>query len=112
MVQFGKHLKSITEANPKFASYYLDYKSLKNALKVICDASAQDCDGNPGDSSMLRENEDTELADAEECFVLALEGEFAKIESFFRRILAEKLSEFRALCRRAGGMCSVSVSVS
>ena len=99
MVQFGKRIKQIAEASPKYASYYLDYKSLKNALKAIDDASA-DHHVNPGDPPPSEDGA-LELADAEERFVLALEGEFAKIESFFRRIVAEMTSSFKSLCKRA-----------
>lgn len=45
-----------------------------------------------------------ELADAEEIFVLALEGEFAKVEAFFRRIVAEMTAIFKSLSKRAGAL--------
>jgi SPX domain protein involved in polyphosphate accumulation len=111
MVQFGKRLKQISEANDKFTSYYLDYKSLKNALNVITDASASVAtlanDGNPTNDDTAAgeaEHDPQELADAEERFVLALEGEFAKVESFFRRTVAEMASEFKSLCKRAAAL--------
>lgn len=108
MVQFGKRIQQISEANDKFTSYYLDYKSLKNALKVISEASANAAgDGNPtSDETGAEEAEHDrqELADAEERFVLALEGEFAKVESFFRRTVAEMASQFKSLCKRAAAL--------
>ena len=100
MRQFGKRLAQIVAVNPKLSSYYLDYKSLKQALKDIVAATAGGSeDGNPGDRGVppaCVEDEEAELADAEEHFVLALEGEFAKVESFFRRVLAEEQVAFRA----------------
>ena len=107
MVQFGKRLAQIAEGN-KHASYYLDYKSLKKALKAIAEASAPSdpSDENPPDSGSREPDEvdAAEIADAEERFVLALEGEFAKVESFFRRIVAEMASKFKTLSKQAAAL--------
>jgi len=84
MVAFGQRLKTIAESNPRFTSYYLDYKSLKNALNLISDATEDahtenlpDC--NPACLTALESEGSAELADAEERFMLAIEGEFAKV---------------------------------
>ena len=112
--QFGKRLAQIVAVNPKLSSYYLDYKSLKQALKDIVAATAGGSeDGNPGDRGVppaCVEDEEAELADAEEHFVLALEGEFAKVESFFRRVLAEEQVSFRGLCKRASALACVDTA--
>lgn len=112
MVQFGKRIKQIAEGNPKFSSYYLDYKSLKKALKVIHDTTDECRDVNPGEMDVDDDEGDAEVRDAEERFVLALEGEFAKVESFFRRIVAEMSSEFKVVCRKATALPRIQVAAS
>ena len=103
MVQFGKRIVAIAAGNPKLTSYYLDYRALKKALKSIEEACDDGHGVNPG------EVDEDEMEDAEERFVLALEGEFAKVESFFRRSVAEMSSDFKTLCRKASTLLPVQL---
>jgi hypothetical protein len=100
-MKFGKRILAIAAANPEYQSYYLDYKSLKKLLKNVSEVCKDDGPQQlpvhwPADIA----EDDAEKLDAEEAFMLALEGEFAKVESLFRRSSAEHRAVFRTLCKR------------
>jgi hypothetical protein len=105
-MKFGKRILQIAAAHQDFQGYYLDYKSLKKLLKLIRNLAR---DGNPQDCSAetlqcWAGGESSDVADAEERFMLSLEGEFAKVESFFRSKVAEFMAAFKCLCKRFAGV--------
>mmetsp|Transcript_17357 Transcript_17357/g.42097 ORF Transcript_17357/g.42097 Transcript_17357/m.42097 type:complete len:546 (+) Transcript_17357:73-1710(+) len=90
-MKFGKRIQGIAQENKRLGAYFVDYKMLKKFLKRI----PQEKENNEDEGS-----DEEEGNDAQERFMLALESEVAKVESFFRSALAEKLSDFRSLCKR------------
>ena len=102
-MKFGKRLIAIAAKNERFAPYFLDYKCLKKLVKRVGDHGR---DGNPPVEA--EEMDENEKLDAEEVFMLALEGEFAKVESFFRRVSVELGLVFRSLCKRFAKVQCVS----
>ena len=102
-MKFGKRLLAIAAKNEAFAPYFLDYKCLKKLVKRVGDHGRDE--NPPVEAEQMDENE---KLDAEEVFMLALEGEFAKVESFFRRVSAEQCLVFRSLCKRFAKVQCVS----
>eukprot|EP00961_Rhodomonas_salina_P152272 2049571-Rhodomonas_salina.1 len=98
-MKFGKRIQGIAQENTRLAAYFVDYKTLKKFLKRIPVKGNNPEEGSRG-SGGSGEDEEEETEDAQERFMLALESEVAKVESFFRSRLAEMLSEFRSLCKK------------
>jgi len=98
-MKFGKRILQIAAQHETYRSYYLDYKSLKKLLKNVREVAAED-DNLPEVLANWARGQFSDVADAEEFFMLALEGEFAKVESFFRSKVAELMAVFRCFCKR------------
>ena len=110
-MKFGKRILQIAAANGSYSRHYLDYKSLKKLLKGLKELSSSDGDGGNGTFdgvSVFGRVESGEMEDAEERFMLALQGEFAKVESFFRSKVAEFMAVFRCLCKRVANAQLIS----
>jgi len=89
----------------EYSSYFLDYKALKRLLKPIThrndrNEALDNLDSHDSFDFPVFARSQSEISDAEERFVLALESEIAKVESFFRTKVAEMTPTFRKLCRR------------